>query len=1066
MANELLVREDTTESGFVTAEVFLSPLPGIEPIRVKARIGSLVKDILPAEARVPMVCLIDGVPMKREWWMQRPVCEGDMIQFAPVYLGGKGGSRSILAAIAAIAIAWFAPQFVSTWGSAFATAPLAAGGTLTWLGHLAVAGIVMVGNALISAVVNPGGNQGIEPDKASSIYSVDTQGNAAKVFSPIPVQYGRMKYYPNYASQPYVEYHTREPDIEQTIPHSESGFILKAASANEQDYSAGVQYYYALFCLGQGEYEIEQKLIGDANTYSFGDVLCAEILPPGTKPRYVHPCVVMSEAVSGNTLDKGDWIGPFPCCGPTRKTNHIALDFIFPQGLCKLNDKGKAESAAVNISVQLQPINNAGETAGGQMSFGPYEFKASSLTPQRRTIHITTPDKGRYQVRVQRIGAKDPEDTKDMTSVQWAAMKAYLDEPAPLCETATHFELVMRASEQLSSLTQRKISIIATRKVPTWDSDTPVPSRSPAHALWDKWTNSVYGDGLPRDRIDIDMLRHYHEVAEQRGDKFDYVFENRSSSQEADQLIAKTMRCVALQRQGVKTIVRDELCDMPLTMFNPTNTVEKSVSLDYIQITEETTDGVIVEYFSSVSWDWEEVECPGPNRTYSNPGHTNYNPALPVMTNPARITLDGVTTRAHAEREGLYYAYTNALRRQFVSWTTELQGALVYYGAPVLLATTLYNMQQGGEVRDYNSENGTIELTNAVSDGKIVFMRFDGSLTEPMDFTVVDESRNAIRLNGSVDAVINYGDYKSERTKYVILNGEMIRRIVKIMSVSPKGIGQNGAPLYELRGVVDVPEVHTADEVVASDNPDIPPWEDPDVPPDTPVVPTANYTIVLKDIARIPFLQTYQALYPNTGYPASLQLYRDGALRTHYYDRREAVNPVTRGAIPGQEKTWNHWVEGAPIADVGSLYEVMFVTHFDRVHMLGQTTVPDKEFLDGPRRWLMDGHKLNYSGEITNASLANFDASTASVLSSANKYKTWNYDEDVRGQTFVYTDWISLDTDPELKGFWDTKPYPYPTTVSLGGTYMAFYVAIRDKATHTVQNFHRYMMGIYRQDTP
>lgn len=833
MANELVVlRDDIAESGFVVAEVFLSPLPGTEPMRVRARIGSLVRDILPESARAPMVCIIDGVPMKREWWMQRPVCEGDKIQFAPVYLGG-GNSRSILGAIAAMALAYFVPGMVAGWGGIFSTTGTVAG--MTWVGNLVSAGIILIGNALISAIITPN-NSNNDGDKASSVYNVDVQGNASRVFNPIPVQYGRMKYYPNYAAQPYVEYHTTPPDITQ------EGNFKDVVPSEPGDHSDGTQYFYCLFCLGQGEYDIESIMIGDANIASFKDVLRARVLPPGERPSVVHACVVNSEVVSSMSMDKGEFLGGFPCCGPTRKTSHIALDFIFPQGLCKLNDEGKAKTASVSVVVQLRQLNDAGKAMGGWKTVFQNSFSAATLTPQRRTIHIRNIESARWECRVQRIGARNEDDQKDMTSLMWGALRAFLDEDAPLCKTATHFELVLRASEQLSNLSQRKISIISTRKVSSWDSDELTPTRSPARALWDKWTNSVYGDGLPRDRIDVEALIHLDELSSSRKDRFDFVFENRTSSQEADQTIAKVMRCVALQRQGVKTLVRDELCEMPLTMFNPTNTVENSMSLDYVQITEETTDGVIVEYFSGRSWDWEEVECPGPGRTYSNTSHDRYDPSLPVMENPARITLNGVTSRAHAEREGLYYAYTNALRRQFANWTTELQGALVYYGAPVLLASTLYNMQQGGEVRDYDKETGIMQLTNGVLDGKIVLMRKDGSLTEPLSYEVVDVETSSIRLLDEPGFEINYGDAYSERTKYIILEGELIRRIVKIMAISPRGIGDTGAPLYELKGVVDVPEVHLIDQTVPPDDDDPEGYDGPD--DDVGAVALVNYRVI------------------------------------------------------------------------------------------------------------------------------------------------------------------------------------------------------------------------------
>lgn len=1081
MSNEIMLREEPEEGGYVTAEVYLSPLPGIEPMRVKARVGSLVRDILPAEARAPMVCLIDGVPIKREWWMERPVCEGDRIQFAPVYLGGGGGgSKGILGAIAAIALSVFVPGMVAAWGMPFSTAGTVA--SMTFAGHLVSAGLILLGNALISAVIGtPSGSSVGQGDVASSVYSVDAQGNSAKVFQPIPVQYGRMKYFPNFAAQPYSYFYREVPDIIEVRPD-----ILKSAGPSGIDHSHGLQYYYALFCLGQGHYDIENILIADADIDSFQDVYY-NVLAPGERPINVNPCVVTSDAVNGMSLDEGTWVGPFPICGPDRRAHRIDLHFVFPQGLCRLDDKGKANPRSVQFFIQFRFIDDRGNPYGNWFNiYNSNEgvtFTASSLTPQRRSIHtnfvadaITNePAYYRLECRVMRNGVRDKDDQKDISSVQWSGLAAYLNEPAPLCETATHLEIVMRASEQLSSVSQRKISVVATRKVPSWDDPTPTASRSPARALFDKWTNKVYGDGMPVDRIDIEMLRQLDALSNERQDYFDYVFENRVSSQEADQTIAKSIRSVALQRQGVKTVVRDELCDMPLTLFNPTNIAEKSVTLDYVQITEETTDGVIVEYFSNLKWDWEEVECPGPGRTYSNTSNPQYNPALPVMENPARITLNGVTDRKHAEREGLYYAYTNALRRQFATWTTELQGALVYYGAPVLLSTTLYASQQGGEIRDYDGD--VMQLTNGVRAGKIVLMRNDGSLTEPMGFTIVDPNTNSIRLHGMPDFTVNYGDYASERTKYVILEGEMIRRIVKILSITPKGIGDNGAPMYELKGVVDVPEVHTVDNfLLVPDAPYVPPVPGPDDPtPPSPTPTSGNYTVKLRSIAPNPYCLTYQALYPNSGYPATIALYPDGALRTLYYDRTADANPVMRGAIPGQEQTWNHWVEGAPIQNVGSLYEAMFIGYWGLYDLfnssnypspLGDKTNPSEEFLNNPKRFYMDGYKLYYttawrSGGETQIS----DPSTQSAVNQAAARFPSEDSQGASTKHIVYTDWVPLDSNVEFRGYWDTRPVPYPDGIPYGTYFRTRYfaVAIRDKATHTVQAVQTYQLGFWRE---
>ena len=885
---------------FVNAKIFENPLPGIDARVKRVRVGTPLKDIV-AECTAPMVCIVDGIPLKREYWMQRKVCSGDKIEFHAIYLGGRGGggSRSILAIVATIALAYFAPMMVAGWGGAFTTTGLA-GGPLSILGRVVASGIVLLGNALISAVIMPkpqGGANALQGDRPSSIYNVDTQGNSAKIFSPIPVQYGRVKAYPDYASQPYAEY--------------------------KLDTNAdGDQYYYALFCLGQGEYDIESIQIADTPISTYKDVLVSRILPPGQMPTVVNPTMITSDAVSGQSLDgkakdktnpATPSAGPFVTCAANRKVKKLYIDLVFPRGLYVMNDEGRAQQCSAGFSVFIREIDNKGRPKQfGHSAKHEISATAASITPQRRTYSFDVPP-GRYEVSVSRMGfGFDPQDTRKADSTQWASLRCELVDSAPLCKTATHYELVMCASEQLSSLSQRKISIICTRKVKNFEGQL-VPSRSPVLALYDKWKNDVYGDGLPDSRIDLPTLKRLYDLCNTRQDWFDYRFENRITSNDADQVIAKVFRSLVLQRNGCKTVIRDELVDMPVTIFNPQNTNEGSVSMDYLQITEETADGVIVEYFDKFLWDWVEIECPAPGFTYTSSTAEGYNPALPSMQNPVRMTLDGITGWHQAKREGTYYAHTNTLRRQFISWSTELQGILVHYGAAVMMANTLYNAEKGGEVADYREADGAIRLTGDVTVGsRLLFMYSDGTMSPPLSFRSVGDGWIIIE-GGATN--LNYADYATERTKYVVLDGEMIRNIVKITAVEPRGIGNSGAPEYTLRGVVDVPEVHTCDNEWLPKPGDPPQDDDPDND-DTqnPVSLGERYDVL-----------TQRATWPGSGYPATLVFYPNGNVRMKYYDLAKGVVEGTKNTITSNpayidNEIQGTWYKAAPVAGIGSTF--------------------------------------------------------------------------------------------------------------------------------------------------
>lgn len=1017
----------------VEIAVYDNPLPGSEPRRIAAPVGTLIKDCI--TERAPYVCLIDGVPMKREYWQQRAIYSGDVIELRCVYLGGKGNSASILSIVASIALMVAAPYMAAAIGAAtgIATGTAAA---LTVAGHLIAAGIVLAGNALISALVRPyiSGGSSNQMEQPSSVYNVDTQGNAAKLFAPIPVQYGRIKIYPEYAAQPFAIYDT---------------------TGNKD----GDQFYFALFCVGQGEYEINQSdiLIANSPLYAFKDVLVARVLKPGEKPKSVSARVIASEAVAGQSLDGGQYVGAYPTCQSGFKVNKISVSIVFPSGLARIDDKGKAQHRSVMFGIDVAPIDDSGVQVGNNMQFNnqgwfnvlAVNIGAASVTPQRRSFVIDLLP-GRYYVRAWLQNPKNKDDNRDIASAVWESMYAELVDAAPLCPTATHFELVIRASDQLSSLSQRKISITCTRKVKDFNGNL-IPSRSPVLALLDKWTNPDYGDGMPTDRIDFDALRALQSVIESRGDWFDFRFENSMASEEADQLIAKTFRSVVLQRNGVKTVVRDSLADLPITAFNPTNIAEGSTSIEYIQVTDETPDGVIVEFFNNVSWSWEDAQCPAPNRTYLNSSHDGYNPALPRMKKPVRIKFDGITDRLHALREGTYLAYTNALRRRFISFDTEMQGILVYYGAPVMVASTLYNAGNGGEVVDVNG-NGDVRLSGDVpAGGQLVFLRKNGMATQPVSYYGLGDGW--IRIDGNAGIDIDPGSYNSDRTRYVVVEGEIIRHIVKVIGVRPRGMGDNGAPMYGIDGVVDVPEVHSADlkflPEPEEDDPDPPappqpPAPPPDVPP-APVIPVVSLTN-----ERIVILTS--AASQSSGYPATIVLKSNGELWGHWFFGKEILSPAK---VVADQHGWHtygawtnpvNWLSPYPIENAGARFEARVCFQIENMKFRNNVSVfaIPREQIES-FMWL-DGNQRPASNFI-------FDG-----------LHLW---KDVRANMY-YSDWQSLAKDVEFRGLKRTfgmfKPAGSVIPVLVDPFRISGRLEIREKATGTIQAVVDFELGFFTED--
>ena len=169
--------------------------PGKSVQRINASKGNRICDLAPVISK-PYICLVNGEVILRRGWT-REIAENDIVQFLVLPQGG-GGSNP-LRVILMIAVMVFAPEIAAlllpTGASALAVS-------------LTTAAIGIVGAALVNVLipVRTPSNSIAATESASPTYSVTSQGNSARIGSPIPVQYGRHISWPDFAASPYVEY--------------------------------------------------------------------------------------------------------------------------------------------------------------------------------------------------------------------------------------------------------------------------------------------------------------------------------------------------------------------------------------------------------------------------------------------------------------------------------------------------------------------------------------------------------------------------------------------------------------------------------------------------------------------------------------------------------------------------------------------------------------------------------------------------------------------------------------------------------------------------------------------
>lgn len=744
----------------------------LPPVLIAA--GTRIKELDP-KTKFPAICRVDGQWLLRKDW-DLTVLPGQKVEFFCYPQGGGGGGSDVGRTILMIAAVYFA---VTYGGPAVFKAYTAAGMSQATATAIAVFTATTLVNALVP--VNAPDGLGSNGTSASPTYTANLAGNQSRLDEPIPVLYGRNKTFPNFAAEPYSEYPGTADD----------------------------QYFNALLCLGQGEYTIESINIDDTNIDNFQDIEVRSVLPPGTLPSVVSANIVNAPEVTGNEVLEARYTGPFIGCRPKAKATKISIDIGFSRGLATYNSTtGEPENKTVTWRVEYRAVDDFGagstvDSPGAWTVLQNESLTAAQTEPLRRTYDYVLPTACRPQVRVIRTNPFD-DNSRVANTLEWIGLRCHLQAPAPLCSTATHIEIRMRASEQLSGLTQRKIAVISRRKLRTWHPDTGwsalQETRNPAWALADKWTNPVYGDGYADDRCDLQTLYDLSLVWDARQDRFDGVFDQTYDSNQADQMIAQAGRAVAFRRNTLMTVSRDQLRDLPVTAFTARNIAPNSVSIDYHFTNESTPDGVIVEYWDNRGWDWAEITVPAPGVT------------TPVR--PHRLKLFGITGATHAEREGRYHIANAYYRRKYASFSTELEGMIPAFGSAVVFAPSLPGWGKGGDVVSVDETTLEAQLTEPPTwvvgaTHYISFLQRDGSMGAAYAVTQGSDAYRVI-LPSYPAEYLSTDNAGEERTKYVFGASTPYPVVLRVLSVR-NSASDSGVRSFSLSGVIEDDRVHEAD---------------------------------------------------------------------------------------------------------------------------------------------------------------------------------------------------------------------------------------------------------------
>lgn len=713
----------------------------------------------------PTICLCNGDAVLRADWHTTMIGDIDIVTFVALPEGGRGGSNilQIVLSLATLAVAAFAgPLIAAAAGFSSAAAGSVASGLIFAAGNAIVSLLTPVNNGLTSLR----NNQLAAP---SPTYSIQAQGNSARLGAAIPVIYGRHRVFPDFAAAPYTEFRDNE------------------------------QYLYQLFCIGQGDYDLIDLRIEDTPVSSFDEVSYVKYAPAEVVTAF--PARVESSGeVAGQELDDNT-IGFFYANAANTQINAIGIDIVAPNGMFYANDQGGLDQRSASFVIEAAVETNG--VLGAFLIILNQTISGATNTPIRKSYRVDLAP-GRYAIRARRTNPKDTSSRAGNTII-WAGLRGYYP-GLQSYGNVTMIAMVLRATNNLSQQASRRINCLVQRKLRQWSPSTgwsaPIATRSIVWAIADVAT-ADYGLKLRNNQIDLQGFYALEQYFLQRNfalpvpDYCDIVFDNGVSAWEAMANIGQCGRSQPIFHGGLLRLVRDTQQAIITTLFSGRNITKGSFSINYIMPGDQTADSVIIEWFNKDTLTQQETPC-------TLPGGTN--------TNPARVRIQGISSNEQAYREGITIAANNRYRRKEITFQTELDGFIPSVGDLVAISHPMPNWGVAGELIDVSGIDLTLsESVDFIPNQQhyIVLRKQDGSTAGPFNANPhISGDPNRITLqNGTNIGFTPYTGTNAERTYFIFGSTSNIYMLGKI--VPP--IRPRGRNLVELHCVADDTNVYLAE---------------------------------------------------------------------------------------------------------------------------------------------------------------------------------------------------------------------------------------------------------------
>jgi hypothetical protein len=556
------------------------------------------------------------------------------------------------------------------------------------------AGVALGGSLLINALTAPKQGATNAPSATQDqIYSVAAQGNTAKLGQPLPVWYGRLKTFPDFAATPWGEF----------VGNDQYLNVLLSTTMGSLDYEAVYIDDTVLWQAGAGVepgfdcqiafYEPGQTVTLFPVNVDQSSEVSGQQLPSGggtTGGRYDFG----GFSFPASDRSPGAWLGGFVANPAGSLAQSIAIDFVFPAGCFTYNkDNGNYGYSTVGLTCEVAPCDDTGVQTGAYAQLFYIERSYNSQSPVRDSVKADVAP-SRYLVRFRR---EDGElaGQAGSNAVIWAGLRSFLKGANSFADVST---VAIRIKASQSTQGASKFGVLATRKLPVWNGAAFVTqaTRNNGWAFLDAVVNSQYGSGLSIAKVDFNAVVSFAAGCDSRGDSFDYEFTAAVAVPDALDKILTAARARHFWLGDTVSIVRDEWRDVPTMLLTDREIVRDSTQVTFTMLGDEDPDAVVVEYIEENTW---------------LPGSVQYPPDSGTFTagNAETKRIDGIINRAQAFREAAFYYLQSIYRRENVQIQTEYEGRAITFGSVLRLQSELPEAYgYGGAVVDVTGHTLTL----------------------------------------------------------------------------------------------------------------------------------------------------------------------------------------------------------------------------------------------------------------------------------------------------------------------------------------------------------------------